>query len=62
VVLIGDTPRDVDAALKSGSGIVAVASGVHNANELRQAGASFVLPDLSDVPALLDHLHRLARL
>ncbi|MFE2430677.1 HAD family hydrolase [Streptomyces sp. NPDC059373] len=59
VVLIGDTPRDVDAALKTGSDIVAVASGVHSAAELQQAGASFVLADLSDVHALMDHLRRL---
>jgi phosphoglycolate phosphatase-like HAD superfamily hydrolase len=60
VVLVGDTPRDVDAALGSGAHIVAVASGVNNADELRRAGAHFILPDLSDLDALMDHLRELA--
>lgn len=60
VVLIGDTPRDVDAALQTSSHIVAVASGVNSAGELQQAGAHFVLPDLSDTHALMEHLRRLA--
>ncbi|BAJ26896.1 MULTISPECIES: haloacid dehalogenase-like hydrolase [Kitasatospora] len=53
VVLVGDTPRDVEAALTTGSGIVAVASGVHGRAELEAAGAPVVLPDLSDTAALL---------
>ena len=60
MVLIGDTPRDVDAALTSGAHIVAVASGVDSADALRQAGADLVLPDLSDVNALMEHLRMLA--
>lgn len=46
-VLIGDTPRDVDAALRGGAGVVAVASGVHTTAELRAAGAPVVLPSLA---------------
>ncbi|MFH8589053.1 HAD family hydrolase [Streptomyces celluloflavus] len=53
VVLVGDTPRDVEAALATGSGIVAVASGVHSPEELAAAGADVVLPDLSDTAQLL---------
>ncbi|MEU3497478.1 HAD family hydrolase [Kitasatospora cineracea] len=53
VVLVGDTPRDVEAALATGSGIVAVASGVHGRDELAVAGAPVVLPDLSDTAGLL---------
>ncbi|MGG2460527.1 HAD family hydrolase [Streptomyces sp. RGM 3693] len=53
VVLVGDTPRDVEAALVTGSGIVAVASGVHSPEELTAAGADVVLPDLSDTAQLL---------
>lgn len=53
VVLVGDTPRDVEAALATGSEIIAVASGVHSAEELTSAGASVVLPDLSDTAQLL---------
>ncbi|GHF41873.1 MULTISPECIES: HAD family hydrolase [Streptomyces] len=59
-VLIGDTPRDVQAALVSGAHVVAVASGVHSADELREAGASVVLADLTDVAALMRHLRSLA--
>ncbi|UUN27530.1 haloacid dehalogenase-like hydrolase [Streptomyces sp. FIT100] len=52
-VLVGDTPRDVEAALATDSGIIAVASGIHSAEELADAGASVVLPDLSDTAELL---------
>ncbi|MCX5342674.1 HAD family hydrolase [Streptomyces atratus] len=53
VVLVGDTPRDVEAALDSGSGIVAVASGLHGVEELADAGAHVVLPDLTDTPRVI---------
>lgn len=53
VVLVGDTPRDVEAALATGSEIVAVASGIHSNEELTAAGAPCVLPDLSDTAGLL---------
>ncbi|WP_441250925.1 HAD family hydrolase [Kitasatospora sp. McL0602] len=53
VVLVGDTPRDVEAALATGSGIIAVATGIHSQAELAAAGASVVLPDLSDTAGLL---------
>ncbi|SFC61874.1 Phosphoglycolate phosphatase, HAD superfamily [Streptomyces aidingensis] len=61
VVLIGDTPRDVEAALDSGVHVVAVASGIHGAAELRAAGAGLVLPDLCDIEFLLTHLRALAK-
>ncbi|GGT27974.1 haloacid dehalogenase [Streptomyces kurssanovii] len=60
VVLIGDTPRDVRAAQDSGAHVVAVASGIHSADELRDSGATVVLPDLVDVAALMRHLRSLA--
>lgn len=53
VVLVGDTPRDVEAALATGSAILAVASGVHSAEELAAAGAHEILPDLSDTRRVL---------
>ncbi|MDJ0346299.1 haloacid dehalogenase-like hydrolase [Streptomyces sp. H10-C2] len=59
-VLVGDTPRDVEAARATGSGIVAVASGIHSPGELRAAGASVVLPDLSDAAGLLGILETFA--
>lgn len=59
-VLVGDTPRDVEAALATNSGIIAVASGIHSAEELAAAGASVVLPDLSDTTELLGILETFA--
>lgn len=59
-VLVGDTPRDVEAALTTGSGIVAVASGIHRPEELTVAGAADVLPDLSDTKRVLGILESFA--
>jgi phosphoglycolate phosphatase-like HAD superfamily hydrolase len=53
VVLVGDTPRDVEAAHDGGVEILAVASGIHGIQELRAAGAERVLPDLTDTRAVL---------
>jgi phosphoglycolate phosphatase len=47
-VLIGDSPRDVQAAKFGGAAMIGVASGRSMAGELRDAGADLVLPDLSD--------------
>ncbi|GAA3487903.1 HAD family hydrolase [Streptomyces cremeus] len=58
-VLIGDTPRDVEAALISGAHIVAVASGEHRESELRHASAELVLSDLLDLTGLMRHLREL---
>jgi phosphoglycolate phosphatase-like HAD superfamily hydrolase len=46
VVVIGDTPHDVDAALRHGAVAIGVATGRSSAAELRAAGAHFVLDDL----------------
>ncbi len=53
VVLVGDTPRDVEAALTSGAHIIAVATGVDSPAGLAAAGATVVLPDLADTPRVL---------
>jgi phosphoglycolate phosphatase len=52
-VLIGDTPRDVEAARRAGCGVVAVATGRYSTAELRACGADAVLADLSDPTALV---------
>ncbi len=57
-LLIGDTPRDVAAAFDSGVGVVAVASGVHDAASLAAAGAPLVLPDLRDTDAVVSSIQR----
>lgn len=53
VVLIGDTPSDVDAALTAGAQIIAVATGKYTVEDLRTAGAETALESLSDVSRLL---------
>jgi phosphoglycolate phosphatase-like HAD superfamily hydrolase len=52
-VLVGDTPRDVEAALSGGAEILAVASGIHSPAELRAAGAGTILDDLTDSARVL---------
>jgi phosphoglycolate phosphatase-like HAD superfamily hydrolase len=52
VVIIGDTPNDVEAALDHGAVAVAVATGRYSAEQLADAGAHTVLPDLADLAAV----------
>jgi len=47
-ILIGDTPKDIAAALEGGAKTLAIASGKSSADELRAAGAAVVLPDLQE--------------
>lgn len=57
LVVVGDTPNDVAAALAEGAHAVGVATGRFTAAELRAAGAHVALDDLSDtdrVRAVLD--------
>jgi phosphoglycolate phosphatase-like HAD superfamily hydrolase len=53
VVLVGDTPRDVEAALTSGAHVIAVATGIDSPSALAAAGARVVLPDLADTDRVL---------
>ena len=48
VVVIGDTPLDVQCAAAAGARCVAVATGSYDEGALREAGAHAVLPDFSD--------------
>jgi phosphoglycolate phosphatase len=50
-LLIGDTPRDVEAGLNGGAQILGVATGESSQQELLDAGAHAVLPDLIDAAA-----------
>jgi len=52
-VLIGDTPNDIEAAAASGARAVGVASGSFTMQQLRDAGAEVVLPDLTDTGVVL---------
>jgi phosphoglycolate phosphatase-like HAD superfamily hydrolase len=47
-LVIGDTPHDVRCAAAHGVRSLAVATGRYSAHELRDAGATVVLDDLSD--------------
>ncbi|HZS39428.1 MAG TPA: HAD hydrolase-like protein [Polyangia bacterium] len=53
IVVIGDTPRDIDAAHAAGAVCVAVATGRHSVEELRAAGADAAFPSLREYLAVL---------
>lgn len=52
VVVIGDTPRDVDAARAVGARCLAVATSFFGVAELKDAGATWVVEDLTAPEAL----------
>jgi phosphoglycolate phosphatase len=47
VVIIGDTPNDVDCAKANGCRVLAVATGMYSTEELAECGADLVVADLS---------------
>lgn len=49
VLLIGDTPRDIEAARASGCRVLAVATGRHTVEELADHEPDLVFPTLGDV-------------
>lgn len=53
VVIIGDTPLDVDCARACGAVAVAVATGQHRAAELAACGPDLLFRDFADVDAAL---------
>ncbi|GAA2639225.1 haloacid dehalogenase-like hydrolase [Actinomadura fulvescens] len=57
-LLIGDTPNDVRAGLDGGARVLAIASGSDTVEQLADAGADIVLPDLADTDAVLAALKR----
>ncbi len=58
-VLVGDTERDVAAALEGGAMIVGVATGVTPEEHLRDAGAHVVLPNLLDAAGFVEAIREL---
>ena len=52
-VLVGDTPRDVEAAHRAGARALGVATARFSTAELEEAGADLVFGDLSDVDAVV---------
>jgi phosphoglycolate phosphatase-like HAD superfamily hydrolase len=56
VIVVGDTPLDVDAAKAVGATSLGVASGAYAVDELRRSGADFVLASLEEpFPLTTDH-------
>ena len=53
VVVIGDTPLDVECAANSGARSIAVATGGYDVEALQTAGADVTLQDLSDIRQVL---------
>lgn len=58
-LLIGDTPRDIEAAERGGAQIVAVASGLYTLRELAADGDVTVLADLADTERLMSEIDRM---
>lgn len=58
VVVLGDTPHDISAALHHGAVAIGVATGRFSVAELREAGPHEVLADLSDTEAVLSTILR----
>jgi phosphoglycolate phosphatase len=48
VIVVGDTPLDVEAAEAVGAISLAVASGSYSVDELQRSGAGFVLASLEE--------------
>ena len=60
VIVVGDTPRDIDCAHAHGCFAFAVATGAYDTTALAEAGADLVVGDLADPSPLLDTVARLA--
>lgn len=61
VVIVGDTPRDIEAARNSGVRVIAVATGRYTVENLREHNPDAVFPDLGETEAVQDTLRRLTR-
>ena len=48
VLIIGDTPKDITAALDNGVTAVGVATGSYTSEQLRESGAHMVFEDFSN--------------
>lgn len=55
-VIVGDTPRDADAAAAVGALCIGVATGNHSTDDLSAAGAEVVFADLADTRAFVEAL------
>jgi phosphoglycolate phosphatase len=53
VIVIGDTPHDIECARVAGAKSIAVATGGFTVEQLKEAGADEVLPNLSDTDRVI---------
>jgi len=53
VIVIGDTPHDIECARVAGAKSIAVATGGFTVEQLQEAGADEVLPNLSDTDRVI---------
>jgi phosphoglycolate phosphatase-like HAD superfamily hydrolase len=58
VIVIGDTPHDIECARVAGAKSIAVATGGYSVDQLKEFGADAVLRDLSDTDAVIALLER----
>jgi phosphoglycolate phosphatase-like HAD superfamily hydrolase len=56
LVIVGDTPKDVECARENGCRVLAVATGRHSVEELRAAGADRAVEELTDPRPLFELL------
>lgn len=59
-VVIGDTPRDVASAQAHGAACLAVATGPYSEEQLQEAGAEAVVPDLTDADWIVRWLRQVS--
>ncbi|MGH7773491.1 MAG: HAD family hydrolase [Candidatus Binatia bacterium] len=60
-ILIGDTPRDVQAALRTGCDFIGVTTGIYDRASLEEAGAQVILKDLTDTDSLCQAIKAICR-
>jgi phosphoglycolate phosphatase-like HAD superfamily hydrolase len=52
-IIVGDTPRDISCARHFGARVLAVASGQHTVDQLKQYSPDALLPDLRDTAGVI---------
>ena len=52
-IIVGDTPRDISCARHFGARVLAVASGQHTVDQLKEYSPDALLPDLSDTSGVI---------
>ena len=52
-IIVGDTPRDISCARHFGARVLAVASGQHTVDQLKEYSPDALLPDLSDTAGVI---------